>query len=178
MLAVNSPSNLRMLSARRSILLGVLAASHLGVSVGRAQTAQPPVYKGCYVGDKTGTVYRVDDPSNGYPAAGGFPNSSKQSSGCASKNDQSFLWNQTGPQGPIGPIGASGQKGDAGVAGPIGAPGPTGPQGSQGAAGSVGATGPKGDAGSKGDPGSAGAVGPQGNPGTKGDAGNAGPIGP
>src|SRR5687768_3960137 len=67
-----------------------------------AQPSPVPVYKACYVGDRTGTVYRVDDPTGGYPAPGGFPNSAKSANGCLGKNDQAFTWNQIGPQGPQG----------------------------------------------------------------------------
>ena len=103
-----------------------------------AQTTPVPTYRACYVGDKTGTVYRVDDPANGNPAPGGFPLSSRYPSGCAGKNDQSFIWNQVGPQGAKGDTGPQGLKGDQGAAGPAGAVGATGATGPQGPAGPVG----------------------------------------
>jgi hypothetical protein len=100
-----------------------------------AQTAPPPVYKACYAGDKTGTVYRVDDPANGYPAPGAFPNSTRNENGCATRKDQAFIWNQTGPQGLTGETGAQGPVGEKGDKGDTGPQGPAGPQGTPGVSG-------------------------------------------
>lgn len=104
-----------------------------------AQATTTPVYKACYAGDKTGTVYRIDDVM--YPAPGGFPPSRRNASGCATAKDQAFIWNQTGPQGlqgaegSVGATGLQGTKGDMGPAGPKGDVGPAGPQGTAGASG-------------------------------------------
>jgi hypothetical protein len=108
------------------------AAMLLGLALPlRAQTT-PPIYKACYAADKTGTVYRIDDPANGYPAPGAFPLSSRTATGCAGRNDAAFIWNQTGPQGLQG---IQGPKGDTGAIGPQGPMGPEGPMGPPGSAG-------------------------------------------
>jgi hypothetical protein len=100
----------------RAALCMCLGTISLGFATRRAdaQTEPSPVYKACYVGDKTGTVYRVDDPANGYPAPGAFPNSTRTETGCAAKRDQPFIWNQTGPQGLKGDTGAQGSPGEKG----------------------------------------------------------------
>jgi len=143
------------------IALALAVASLFIPTAARAQTPSPE-YKACYVADRTGTVYRIDDPANGYPAPGGFPRSAKTPSGCATKNDVAFVWNQIGPVGPQGIEGPQGLKGEAGA---------IGPQGIQGEAGATGPQGPKGDIGS------AGPVGPAGQPGTAGAPGPAGTNG-
>lgn len=92
----------------------------LGIALPLQAQTTPPIYKACYAGDRTGTVYRIDDPANGYPAPGAFPRSSKTATGCATKNDAAFIWNQTGPQGAEGPQGPQGPEG------PMGPPGSAG----------------------------------------------------
>ena len=163
-----------------------------------AAAQSPPVhYKACYAGDKTGTIYRIDDPAGGYPAAGAFPVSNKPN-GCAVKKDSVFIWNQIGPQGPQGVAGPQGSAGATGLQGAVGATGlqgatgPSGPQGplglegrpgAEGAPGPVGAQGPSGVTGLQGPPGPAGvdgapgAVGAQGPAGTTGLQGRDGPAG-
>lgn len=128
-----------------------------------------PVYKACYAADKTGSVYRIDDPA--YPAPGAFPVNTKIASGCATAKDKSFIWNQIGPEGPQGP------QGDAGAVGAAGPQGPTGATGANGLNGADGSVGPAGPAGSKGDPGEQGTPGAPGTPGIQGPAGPAGPQG-
>jgi hypothetical protein len=140
--------------------------------------AEAQLYKACYVGDKTGTVYRVDDPANGFPSPGAYPVNSRNTTGCVTNKDQAFTWNAVGPIGPTGPAGPTGPKGDKGDKGDTGAQGPTGLQGAQGSAGSTGAQGPQGEAGAPGPQGHDGAVGPSGPQGTQGEAGPAGPRGP
>lgn len=110
----------------RLILLAVVAFGALSILAARAaaQDAEPPVYKACYVGDRSGTVYRVNDPA--FPAPGAFPANPRHPQGCAGRRDVAFVWNQRGPQGPEGPVGP---------AGPAGAQGPQGPQGPSGVSG-------------------------------------------
>lgn len=153
---------------------GLLCTSSLS-----GQATPAPVFKACYVGDRTGTVYRVDDVA--YPAPGAFPASRRNENGCATAKDQAFTWNQTGPQGPQGPVGAAGPigpTGAAGAAGPIGATGAAGPAGTEGPIGGTGAAGPAGTAGPIGATGPAGPAGEAGPQGVKGDAGLTGPQGP
>lgn len=147
------------------VVFGFLCVSSTAVS----QTPSPPVYRACYAGDKTGTVYRVNDATNGYPAPGAFPVSAKTSTGCATKSDSSFVWNQTGPTGPKGETGLQGPKGEQGLAGAAGVAGPPGPTGLTGDAGLIGP---------QGQPGTAGPPGPTGLPGIDGKPGMDGPPGP
>jgi hypothetical protein len=128
----NRPSTLRRLLKAKP--LGMLAIACLLVvnAPASSQTAtgtslSSPVYRACYAGDKTGTVYRINDPTNGYSAPGAFPVNSKFPSGCAARNDSSFVWNQTGPSGPTGPTGPEGAIGPAGPVGPQGPAGVIGP---------------------------------------------------
>jgi hypothetical protein len=150
--------------------LAVAAATMLlvGATSVRAQTA-PQEYKACYAADKTGSVYRIDDPA--YPAPGAYPASTKNASGCASAKDKSFLWNAVGP---VGPQGAQGAVGPAGEAGPQG---PAGPAGSNGADGAIGPAGPQGPQGDPGAPGTPGVAGPAGSTGPAGPQGAAGTNG-
>jgi hypothetical protein len=153
--------------SNQSLAVATAIVALLGSTNLRAQTTPVPVYKACYAADKTGTVYRIDDPA--YPAPGAFPASAKNASGCATSKDHPFVWNQVGPAGPTGPQGAQGAQGDVG---------PVGPAGPVGAAGTAGAVGPAGPVGPKGDPGDVGATGAPGAPGLQGPAGPAGPAGP
>lgn len=141
----------------------------------QSQPLPPPLYKACYVGDKTGTMYRVDDPAQGFPAPGAFPISTRTSTGCMGKNDQVFFWNQTGVQGIQG---IQGPKGDPGDAGAQGIQGPPGPRGETGATGAMGPPGPEGPAGPTGATGPAGPTGETGAVGATGPTGATGPMGP
>ena len=102
---------------RHSSAVAVAVALLLVTTNARAQTASQE-YKACYAADRTGSVYRIDDPA--YPAPGAFPASTKTASGCATAKDRSFLWNAVGPVGPQGPTGDVGPTGDAGPQGPAG----------------------------------------------------------
>lgn len=108
--------------AALAALLTVAAASSaprvLSAQGVTAAAPAPPTFKACYAGDKTGTVYRIDDPA--YPAPGGYPASSKNATGCAGPKDQPFTWNQVGPIGLAGPAGPAGPQGAAGPAGIVG----------------------------------------------------------
>jgi hypothetical protein len=147
------------------------------VSIQAQSPPVSPMYRACYVADKTGVVYRVDDPANGFPAPGAAPVNTKNANGCAGKNDQSFVWNQTGPQGPIGVTGPTGATGLVGAKGAVGETGPRGAAGEAGAVGAVGPTGATGATGAQGRPGEKGETGPPGPPGADGQVGAQGPPG-
>lgn len=156
---------------RYSSVVATAVALLLVTTSARAQTASQE-YKACYAADRTGSVYRIDDPA--YPAPGAFPANTKNASGCATAKDRSFLWNAMGPAGPQGPQGAVGLTGDAGPQGPAG---PAGSNGVDGAVGPAGPQGPQGDPGVPGTPGVAGPAGPTGPAGPQGPAGTNGVSG-